>query len=677
MKESKGTDIMGGIAGKPFVPLLLIAIIGSLAYSNTFSAPFAFDDFGNLADPPLIKSLNNFFFPEGGYKGYLPRAVAFFTFALNYHFGGFDVAGYHAVNLVIHITNALLVYFLVVLTFRTPYIVGQGSEGKGQGAGVIDTIPLSPLKLRGDEGGLSSPRFIALFSALIFVAHPVQTQAVTYIVQRLTSLAAMFYLFSMVMYVKARLLTAESRVKSQESDNPPFSPLKLRGEGGVTKLLTLNSVLFYSLSLLCAVLAMLTKEMSFTLPIMIILYEFTFFRSSLKKKLLFLLPLLLTLTIIPLGIMGTEKPLGEVLSDLSDRLRVQTRMSRWDYLFTQFRVITTYIRLLLLPVNQNLDYDYPVYHSFFTPPVFLSFLLLLSIFGVAVYVMRKAGAVSSQQSAISNNPPLSPLNLRGEYRLISFGIFWFFIALSVESSFIPIVDVIFEHRVYLPSVGAFIAVTAALFLIANKISDRRQVAGRALISALAAVVIAFSGATYARNIVWQSEEGLWEDIVRKSPNNARAWNNLGYVYLGKGLVEDAAGYFKFALRLNNNYADAHTNLGVAYYGKGLTDNAIRQFQMALKLSNVPALVAKARHNLGIAYSRKGMLDDALRELGSALRTTPDDPEIYSDLGVTYMNKGQFDKAIEAFRTALKLKPDYDLARLNLGIALKLKGRTEG
>ncbi len=113
---------------------------------------------------------------------------------------------------------------------------------------------------------------------------------------------------------------------------------------------------------------MKTKEIAFTLPIMILLYEFTFFKSTLKRKLFFLVPVLLTLVIIPLSMLHIDKPLGEVLSDLSEKSRLQTDMSRADYLMTEMRVIVTYIRLILLPINQNLDYDYPIYRSFSSPP---------------------------------------------------------------------------------------------------------------------------------------------------------------------------------------------------------------------------------------------------------------------------------------------------------------------
>ena len=424
----------------------------------------------------------------------------------------------------------------------------------------------------------------------------------------------MFYLLSIVMYVKARLMTQMSMgngswgISREENVSVPFT-------------YHLLPVTFFLLSLLSAVLAMLTKEISFTLPIVIILYEFTFFRSTLKKKLIFLLPLLLTLMIIPLSIMGTDKPLGEILSDLGERTRVQTEMSRWDYLFTQFRVIVTYIRLLFFPVNQNLDYDYPVYHSFFEPPVFLSFLLLLSIVGIAVYLMYKTRAVSGQRSTVSNNSPDAySLPLNPYFRLAAFGIFWFFITLSVTSSVIPIVDVIFEHRVYLPSVGAFIAVSAVISIILERLSLKSPQIKKAAILLCALIIVVLSTATYARNTVWKDKKTLWEDVAGKSPKNARAQNNLGAFYYEKNMPDVAIRYLSNAIFLKPDYVDAYNNLGLAYYKKGLYYLAKKQFTNALRFAPNDAF---AFNNLSIVYAAEGLYDQAIEYAQRALKTAPD------------------------------------------------------
>jgi len=477
----------------------------------------------------------------------------------------------------------------------------------------------------------------------------------------------MFYLLSVVMYVKARLLATErvisrqqTGVSGQERGSSGRRVAGDRQETSVPVTYHLSPVIYFSLSLLFAVLAMLTKTISFTLPIVIIVYEFTFFKSSIKKKLYFLLPIFLTLIIIPLSIMGTDKPLGELLSDIGERTRVQTEMSRWDYLFTQFRVVVTYIRLLFFPVNQNLDYDYPVYHSFFTAPVFLSFLLLMSIFGIAVYLLYKTRVISGQRSAVSNSSPSAPLN--PYFRVAAFGIFWFFITLSVTSSVIPIVDVIFEHRVYLPSVGAFIAVSAVVSIISERLSLKSPQIKKATILICALIVVVLSTAAYARNTVWKDKKTLWEDVVSKSPKNARALNNLGALYYEENMPDMAIKYLSTAIFLKPDYVDAYNNLGLAYYKKGLYYLAKKQFANALRFDPNDAF---AFNNFSIVYAAEGLYDRAIEYAQLALKIDPDYAEAHNSLGVAYGSKEMYDLALKQFSRALELKPDYFDAKNNL------------
>ncbi|MFA4830511.1 MAG: hypothetical protein WC594_15010, partial [Thermodesulfovibrionales bacterium] len=433
---ASGISSKWSLFNKPIVHFFLIAIGGFFVYSNTFNVPFHFDDTFTIVKNPGLKDLSNFWPPSGS------RWFGFLTFALNYYFGGLNVTGYHIVNLTIHIFNAILVYWLVVLTFKTPFFSNQQSAISSQQSKETNfDSPIHPFSSA--SGGQA---YLPLFIALLFVSHPIQTQAVTYIVQRFTSLATMFYLLSLACYIRSRLST-----------------------------LPATRYTLYTVSLVSAILSMKTKEISFTLPIVITLYEFMFFGNnqfvipvktgiqdknemdscfrrndrmeSVYKRLLFLIPFLLTMLIIPLSMIGTDKPIGDAIGELREASQETKQISRGIYLFIQFRVIVTYIRLLFIPINQNLDYDYSLYHSFFNPEVFLSALFLLSIFILGIYLL------CAKRLAL----PAS--------RLISFGIFWFFITLSVESSIIPIRDVIFEHRLYLPSIGIIIIFVSLTFYI--------------------------------------------------------------------------------------------------------------------------------------------------------------------------------------------------------------------
>jgi len=656
------------LLNKPVVHILSIVLLSLFAYSNTFHVPFLFDDKQNIINNPVMRELGAFFDPEA-----IPnigmRYVGFLTFALNYTLHGLNVTGYHIVNFAIHVINAVLVYVLVHLTFRTPQL------------SVID--PGSRLR-----------NFIAVFSALLFACHPVQTQAVTYIVQRFASLATLFYLLSITMYVMARLrqmpvrtipaytykdkaevevkFKVKNKAKAKVKDKSKYKnkakiktedekPVRTQREiqaGKSIKRSPALTVTFYALSVISAVLAMRTKEIAFTLPVVVALYEFFFFGGSWKKRILYLVPLLLTIFIIPLSLIGIDKPLGEVMYDVGEATRVQSTMSRWEYLITQFRVIVTYLRLLVLPVNQNLDYAYSTYHSFnsfFDSRVFFSFLLLLLIFCLGVYLFKRSGAGGNS------------------LRLVSFGIFWFFITLSVESSIIPIKDVIFEHRVYLPSAGAFMGITTFAFYQAGRMEKRWPYMEKALVAVLALIVIVLTGATYARNRVWRDPITLWEDVLRKSPQNYMPNYNLGFYYQEKGMLDSAIERYRIAIKLNPDHVKAYNNLGLAYWSKGLTDKAIEQYKTVIKLKQDDV---KAYNNLGLAYWSKGLTDKAIEQYKTVIKLKPDDVKAHNNLGLAYQSKGLTDKAIEQYKTVIKLNPDLPEVYFNLGLAYKSKGLTD-
>ncbi len=665
-----------GFLQKPAVHLLIVILIGFFSYSNTFHSPFQWDDSSSyLKENPIIKDLHYFTEPSRArmfrqYDSLKSRYIGYLTFALNYRVHGFEVTGYHAVNLFIHIINALLVYFLVLLTFRTPFF----------------NPPVPPLQKGGEEGFTVShisrfiihqSRFIALFSSLLFVSHPVQTEAVTYIFQRLASLVTLFYLLSIVLYLKGRLITEEARGYRREAigteqkgksreldDKSPTTPFREGGRGGIASP-AVRSAIFYFFSLVSAILAMKTKENAFTLPFVVTLYEFLFFFGPIKKRILRLVPLLLTLFIIPLTLIGIDKPAGEMIGQIQNPASLGYReITKGDYLFTQFRVVLTYIRLLFLPVKQNIDYDYSVYHSFFPLAVIASFLFLLVIFGMGAYLIYRSRIPRLQIEREEQPVPLT------YFRLIGFGIVWFFITISVESSIIPIPMLIDEYRVYLPSVGAFMAIATGMFTLDRRLRNKMPQVSSIAMPVFFLIILVLSGTTFARNIVWKQEITLWEDAVKKSPNKSRPHNNLGTFYKNLGRLNESLKEYQTALLLNPDYADARNNLGVAFFKKGWTDKAIEQFLIASKLNPD---YADAHYNLGLAFLNKGWIDKAIEQYQVALKLNPDHTDAHNNLGVAFLNKGWMDKAIEQYLIALKLDPYHADAHNNLGAAFYNKG----
>jgi tetratricopeptide (TPR) repeat protein len=650
-----------GLFYKPVIHVLIIVVLGLLAYSNTFQSPFQWDEMDFIVGNPIIRNLDYFTDTSRAeglpvYDGLKSRYIGYLTFALNYKLHGFEVLGYHIVNIAIHLINAILVYFLVLLTFHTPFFLP----------------PHPPLaKGRTKEGSLFTIHYSRLFAfavALLFVAHPLQTEAVTYVFQRFASLVSMFYLLSLVLYIKGRLQSQSAESKAQ------------RGKNAMRY--ALGPMLYYSLSLLSAVLAMKTKENAFTLPVIITLYEFLFFSGPIKTRVLRLVPWLLTLPIVPMTIMGAGGTPGEIISQVRDPASLgYITPTPGDYFFTQFRVIVTYIRLLFLPVGQNIDYHYPLYHSFFNPPVFLSFLFLSAIFGAAVYLLVR----SHRAKGVAHGLDHSLLPAQIAMRLIAFGILWFFITLSVESSIIPIPMLINEYRVYLPSVGFFLALITGILLLVQRFPGASFQKAKMFAAILAVIVLAFAGSTYARNVLWKDNVSLWEDVVGKSPDSSRGYNNLGIAYYEKGRNDEAIRMYEHAIALNPSYLDAYMNLGVSYAVTGRLDAAIEKFSavVATDPKNDEAYLNLGRaysdlrrpheaieyfrgaiavnpnnsaafHGLGTAYARLGHLDDALAAYTRFVELSPHDPEAYRNRALVYQAKGDIANALEDFQQACSL-----------------------
>ncbi len=582
--------------------IILICLVGVIAYSNSFDCSFHFDDGLTIEGNVAIRSLSNI----KAWWNFVPsRPIGTLSFALNYHFNKLDVWGYHLVNLVIHIVNAILVWWLVMLTMSTPVMRGQ---------------PIAKYK-----GAM------ALFTALLFVSHPLATQSVTYIVQRLASLATLFYLLSLALYVKGRL-----------------------GAGNKDK----YGLFFYTGSIVCAVLGMLTKEIVFTLPFALVLYEFSFMKSDtwrvdLKDRGIQIPALIFVIFVILFFInfsLDIFKPIPPLLYQGYDY-----PITAWEYFLTQFSVMLTYIRLFIVPVNQNLDYDYPVSHNLFEWQTLIGLVSLAGIVLLGIYLFRR-------------------------YRLIAFGIFWFFLTLSVESSIIPISqNVIFEHRTYLPSLGFFLVLTGILFHFLY--GRYKQVA----LVIMALMVLTGTVLTYERNKVWKSLYTLAYDDIKKSPNKARTLCDFGTALLEAGNVSEALTYydkailisphyylayynrgkvktelgdykkaigdFDSAIKINPGYARAYNNRGGAYVNLGNSKQAIGDFNKAIEIDPT---YTEAYYNRGIAYNSLGNYKQAIGDYDKAIEIDPTYAEAYNNRGTVYWSLGNFEKAIEDLKIASKL-----------------------
>lgn len=577
-----------------------VALVGALAYAGTLEAGFVFDDTPHIVDSPTVRDPASFLPGGAGYRAQPSRAVGNLTFALNRRVGGLDPRGFHATNVLVHLLNALLVLGLVRTLFRTPWL-SRSALAPWSGA-------------------------VAFAASLLFVAHPIQTQAVSYVVQRYASLATTFYLLAVLLYARWRLARDAGRGRG------------LAGAAG------------YAAILVPALLAMQTKEIAFTLPFAVALLEAAFFEGSWRRRLSWLAPVLLTAAVIPLAVASTHRAAGDLLSDVTDLTRVQTAASRGDYLVTQVAVVATYLRLIAWPAGQSLDHDFPWARSLLEPRVALSLAVLAALAGAAAWLWWASD-------------PRRRRRVDPGGRLAAFGVAWFFLALSVESSLVPIVDVLFEHRVYLPSVGLFTAVATALGLLALRLAPAR--AGRVTVAAGLLLSAPLAVATWQRNEVWRSEASIWADAVSKGPAKARPRQNLG-VALGRlGRPEEALVQLQEAVRLDPAFVRARDNLGVILSGLGRPREAEREFRLAMALA--PSY-ADPVYNLGSLCFEEGRYAEAVALLRRAIELRPGYRDAYANLAAALNGLGRFEDVVLLLGGAQDAVRDSPEAHLQLGLA---------
>ena len=565
--------------------LLAAAVVVIFIYMGSLSGPFVFDDEPNITENRHIRLTH--LSPEGIYaaafESLLPqRPVANVSFALNYFFNGYNVVGYRFVNILIHIINGYLIYLLARFTLRTPALRSYREQ-----AGAI-----------------------ACGTAILWLVHPLHTQSVVYIVQRMTSLTTLFYLLAMVFYADARFSTTATRKHTR-----------------------------FALCTVSGLLALGTKEIAATLPLFIFLYEWFFFqelkRDWLRRRLPTLAGVCVAFGVIVLIFSGFENPIERIFAPYAGG-----GLTAWQRVMTQFRVVVFYLSLLLWPAPSrlNLDHDVAVSLALFDPATTLiSLLFLAGLFATALLTARRE--------------PLA-----------SYAILWFLGNLVIESSVIRL-ELIFDHRTYLPSVFPAMVLVSLVFRFL-----KQKWAALALLAALAA---GCSFWTWQRSLVWADEVVLWRDCLEKSPLKPRPYNNLGSALSKKGRFEEAAPYLARAVELKPDYDDARYNLGYVLVRLGQVDAGVRELLEAVRLAPRNYM---AHNNLGVAYLLQEKYPDAVRHLQEALRLNPDLEAAHNNLGVALKHQGDLAGATHQFSEAIRVNPNYAEAWNNLGVSLKEQGR---
>ena len=556
--------------------LFFVILLGIIIYSNSFDCSFHFDDKPTIVDNLEIRDLSDV---KSIWKHSKTRFIPYYSLALNYHFGQLNVFGYHLFNLAIHLINACLIFWLTTLVFSSP---------------VLKSNPI-----------IKHKNVFALIAALLFVSHPLATQSVTYIIQRMASMVALFYLLSLLLYVKARLSNKKN----------------------------IQYILF-ACSFIAAICAMLSKENSFTLPFAIVLFEIFFLQS--KKLTVNFKNYRIILTLVAL--LGFVLMVGfnfslNIFEPLSPENQNDFRtISSSNYLFTQFSVIVKYIQLLILPIHQNFDYDFDLSTSFFEVRTILSFLFLLSLIILAIFLFKKN-------------------------RIISFGIFWFFLTLSIESSIIPISDLIYEHRTYLPSFGFFMILISCIY---GLLWDRYKNIALAILVVMIGVN---SYLTFERNKIWKDEFSLWDDVVSKSPNKARPYINRGISLTQKNKFGEAILDYTKAIEIRPDFYKPYNNRGNAFKAQKRYKEAIKDFNKAIELNSD---YAEPYNNRGSIFMEEKRYNEAIVELNKAIVLKPDFSIAYANRGITNINIGNKETGCMDLEKAIQLgfKPVEEIYNQN-------------
>ena len=579
--------------------IVTLFIIILAIYSNTFHASWHFDDEPNIVDRKEInltkitwQEIKKTFFNE---EGKLYRPIACLSFALNYYFGKDNVFGYHCVNLSIHLLTSIFLFLFIYHSLN---------------------LPLSRAKY-----GPNS-YFIALLATVFWTINPMQIQSITYIVQRMASMAGMFYIMSMYFYLKGR--TSANR---------------------------LSRIAYYFFCFVVAILAFGSKENAAMLPISIFFFDLFIIqgltkenikKNSLAFLILILIPFALALVLKSPSIFSTK----HLFSGYENRA-----FTLFERLLTEPRIIIFYITLLLYPMPDRLciAHDISISHSLINPPTtIIAIFTILAILGVAIIKSKR-------------------------YPLISYCIIFFFLNHIIESTIFPL-ELIFEHRNYIPSMLLFVPITILIARGIRFFSYKRSM--QVLISLFVVLVLVGQGhSSFMRNFIWKTEEGLWLDAIYKSPHLPRAHHNLGRYYGDNGDTEKAIVEYKAALNLKRG-ANAethhltHYNLALIYASTNKENKAIYHLHKAIAIFS---RFADAYNNLSIIMTNRGKYNDAFKLLIKSLTYNRNSPQAHNNLGFVMLRTNRIDEAISEFKEALSLKDGDPKFMQNLGIAYKYKG----
>jgi tetratricopeptide (TPR) repeat protein len=556
-----------------FITLLILLLA---VYSNSFQGDWHFDDFPNIVKNShiQIKSLS---LPElkqsitGIYQDRLLRPFSYASFALNYYVGGLNVFGFHLVNFFIHYLSSVFLFLFIFNTLKLPLCKNQYEN-------------------------IAYP--VALLATVLWSVHPVFVTSVSYIVQRMTSMAGLFYIMSMYFYLKGRM----SKTKGK-------------------------SIGFFIFCALAGLASLLTKENAVMLPFSILLFDLLLIQGATKENIKRFLKILIAplLLFIIVGFLYTGG-FSNAFSGYAGR-----DFTMYERLLTEPRVIIFYLSLLFYPIHSRLTllYDIDISHSLLQPWTTLpAILLILFIIATAIYLCRKRP-------------------------LMSFCILFFFLNHIIEGTVIPL-ELIYEHRNYLPAMFLFIPVAQFFVYVLDYFSYKRLLQIAVALGVII-IIVGLGDVTFRRNAIFSDEFLLWSDNIEKYPNLSRPYGNLGNAYMHYQQKEKGFKYFEKALAVDN-FGNIHiravqeNNMGKYYYMEGQYDEAFVFFEKSYKVNS------SYRSNIiymAKIHILKGENDLAHQLITSSINKASDHIDLLEILSLIHIKKKDYQKAEADAQKVLK------------------------
>jgi tetratricopeptide (TPR) repeat protein len=655
------------------------------AYHNTFRVPFLFDDTPAILDNPTIRHLGDLkdvLLPGAGYGITVSgRPILNLSLALCYAKSGTHVWSYHALNLLIHILAGLTLFGMVRRTL--------GLAGR-----VVPNPPLSvsnPSDRRVEDNAPypADATPLAFTVALLWTLHPLQTEAVTYVIQRSESLMGLFFLLTFYCFIRA--------IESEPAMDEVFTT-KIQSHGGkaadkkdsfVSWCLcgSRRTAAFWRvLAVLSCLLGVATKEVAATAPLLVFLYDRTFvagtFREAWRRRRWLHLSLAATWVPLALLVAGTGWTRGGTAG-------FNVGVSPWAYWFTQFEAVACYLKQSLWP--HPLIFEYGTFWLNFQEAAPFALIVVPLAAATVVAIVRRtvAGFLGA----------------------------WFFAILAPTSLVPGTMQMIVEHRMYLPLAaviaGAVVGLHAALSRLSKPAAAgvpprcRSWVALSLPLLPGLALALPLGLLTEQRNGVYGDDLALWQQTVAQSPASALAQSSLGTALYLRHRLPEAMDHYLTSLRLNPNRALSHYNIALAYAALGHLPEAVAHCQEAVRINprfssahyqlglslllmNRPQealapfaeavrlmpTMAEAHYEWGVALAKAGRLAEAVDRYQAALRLSPGLVDAENDLGAALFQLNRMPEAVACFQRVLRAKPDLAGAHFNLGLALARIGSTE-